>query len=51
MKSYAQMNKKQLLMARKALNSFDITNKFRKIKFPVLVLVGDGFGEFDFANG
>ena len=45
-KSYAHIDKKQLLNARKALNRFYITKKLDKIKIPVLVLVGDGFGKF-----
>src|SRR6056297_2755660 len=45
-KSYAHMDKKQLLNARKELNSFNITKQLNQIKVPVLVLVGDGFGKF-----
>ncbi|ALO14051.1 3-oxoadipate enol-lactonase 2 [Salinivirga cyanobacteriivorans] len=45
-KSYARIDKKQLLNARKALNRFNITKLLDKIKIPVLVLVGDGFGKF-----
>jgi 3-oxoadipate enol-lactonase len=45
-KSFAQMDKHQLLNARKALNNFNITKQLNKIKVPVLVLVGTGFGKF-----
>jgi len=45
-KSYARIDKKQLLNARKELNSFNITKQLNQIKVPVLVLVGDGFGKF-----
>jgi 3-oxoadipate enol-lactonase len=45
-KSYASIDKKQLLNARKALNRFNLKKQIEKIKTPVLVLVGDGFGKF-----
>lgn len=45
-KSYASIDKKQLLNARKALNRFNLKKQLEKIKIPVLVLVGDGFGKF-----
>ena len=45
-KSYARIDKKQILKARKALNTFNITKQLNKIKIPVLVMVGDGFGKF-----
>lgn len=45
-KSYARTDKKQLLKARKALNTFNITKQLNKINIPVLVIVGDGFGKF-----
>lgn len=45
-KSYARIDKKQLLNARKALNRFNLKKQLEKIKIPVLVLVGDGFGKF-----
>ncbi|MCF8218308.1 MAG: alpha/beta hydrolase [Bacteroidales bacterium] len=45
-KSFARIDKKQLLNARKALNRFNITKQLDKVKNPVLVLVGDGFGKF-----
>ena len=46
--SYARTDKKQLLKARKALNNFNIKEQLKKIKAPVLVMVGDGFGKFAF---
>lgn len=45
-KSYARIDKKQLLNARKALNRFNLKKQLEKIKNPLLVLVGDGFGKF-----
>lgn len=45
-RSYASMDKNQLLKARKALNKFNISKQLSGVKTPVLVLVGDGFGKF-----
>ena len=45
-KTYANTDKKQLSNARKALNWLNLKKQIQKIKIPVLILVGDGFGNF-----
>jgi len=44
--SFTRMDKDQLLKARKALNSVNLTQQLQTIEASVLVLVGDGFGKF-----
>src|SRR6056297_1926761 len=44
--SFTRMDKDQLLKARQALNSVNLTQQLQTIEASVLVLVGDGFGKF-----
>ncbi len=44
--SFKNINRKQLLQARAALNRFNITFRLENLAIPALVLVGDQFGDF-----